>query len=422
MKMEEQSKAEDSLGLPLFLDPKLQKVDNGATKSARVRICLRTKELLAARRKNPEKYNQWRNRIDKFCKKKVWGPTPKVLETGNEGTLPPLAVNAAPVLPSRSLWHYYYYGGKTRVEREKERKVEVERLRQERKEVEKKLEEERKEKIEARRRSHKKRVTSFARKGLKRREDRRKSRAVAEAARRAKLDRDIYGEDMIFDDEFYENSDQDELDELNATEVRQEQNTSNEAALSTKKAVGKDLPRPSSRGGVSASVEKKSAAKAPGPSPDALPENRSTGPPRKPLPPKPSSPEKHIERPLLKPDTETGKSNAEQKPMSPSKAAQRPAPPRKPQKPSSPAKSPIITKMPKPGVNSTTEPNKSIITQKKSSISETETAADQKKNVTPMPNAESTVTKKVAKVSEKALPPGPIGGAKKKPLPPPPKR
>ena len=59
-----------NLGLPLMLDQKLRAITPAPTPSARVRIALRAKELLHARRKDPKKFNEWRSRIDKFCKKK----------------------------------------------------------------------------------------------------------------------------------------------------------------------------------------------------------------------------------------------------------------------------------------------------------------------------------------------------------------
>ena len=58
------------MGLPLMLDEKLRAITPAPTPSARVRIALRTKELLLARRKDPQKYKDGGHESTSFARKK----------------------------------------------------------------------------------------------------------------------------------------------------------------------------------------------------------------------------------------------------------------------------------------------------------------------------------------------------------------
>mmetsp|Transcript_2041 Transcript_2041/g.6298 ORF Transcript_2041/g.6298 Transcript_2041/m.6298 type:complete len:288 (-) Transcript_2041:513-1376(-) len=159
---------EPSLGLGVCLDPAVVALasDLGSDKGRAWRV-LRHKKLQQACCNNPGKYAEWRARVDKFYKRAVWGPAPSSAHNpGEDSEAPPTASHFKPLvrqgeaaLPSQTLWHYYYHGGKTRAERRKENLLRIEQLHAERARL-----------LEERVKAHKDRLAAFARRGLERRE------------------------------------------------------------------------------------------------------------------------------------------------------------------------------------------------------------------------------------------------------------
>lgn len=77
--------------------------------------------------RNPEKFQAWQHRIERFYKRAIWGaPPPSEFAAGfretarskrNLSLFSRQALDQPVQLPSQTLWHYYYYNGKTRAER-----------------------------------------------------------------------------------------------------------------------------------------------------------------------------------------------------------------------------------------------------------------------------------------------------------------
>jgi len=150
-------KSSTSLGLPLFIDPALcsGKIELSDSEGRAWRM-LQSKKMQQAYHQDPQKFNEWQSRVQRFYKRAMWGPVPKDADIDEAKKL---NSRNEPVLPSATLWHYYYHGGKSRMERRKENLQRIESMKVEHQRI-----------LESRKFVHKQRISNFAQKGVARRD------------------------------------------------------------------------------------------------------------------------------------------------------------------------------------------------------------------------------------------------------------
>ncbi|GBG31348.1 Hypothetical Protein FCC1311_075722 [Hondaea fermentalgiana] len=148
-------KSATSLKLGLCLDPRtVDECMDLQSKKGRMWRVMRAKQMQQAHHRDAEKFEAWRDRIEHFSPKNE--EAVKRVRAKHSG---PKDAEAEASLPSKTLWHYYYHGGKTRAERRTEATQRIAEMRREQEA-----------KLEARREGHKKRLAAFAKRGLARRE------------------------------------------------------------------------------------------------------------------------------------------------------------------------------------------------------------------------------------------------------------